>query len=265
MSPQLFTSLYGISRWLFAFFALFLFFFALSWLRAERKKHHDRFRSLPGAGTVGEMIVLSGGSQLPENTWFPVPREGVLGSLRTCDLVVPCKGVRTRHLDFSWQDGTGLLLRPRPGCEFLIDGVPVEGAADALSMPLVHGSTLQVGSAVLRLQVFAALDNTARRDDPAGFPAQAYPPPVCPGPYPVPPDAAAGQYFPQDPAQAPVPYTSPAFTVSPDSPLPLDQPFTLQTDQNVVPAPAPEASDPSRPSAPPRRRRADRWKEDWSE
>ena len=70
MSPQLFTSLYGISRWLFAFFALFLFFFAFSWLRAERKKHRDRFRSLPGAGTVGEMVVLSGSSQLPENTWF---------------------------------------------------------------------------------------------------------------------------------------------------------------------------------------------------
>ena len=265
MSPQLFTSLYGISRWLFAFFALFLFFVAFSWLRAERKKHRDRFRSLPGAGTVGEMVVLLGSSQLPENTWFPVPREGVLGSLRTCDLVVPCPGVRSRHLDFTWQDGTGLLLRPRPGCGVLVDGVPVEGASDALSMPLTHGSTLQVGSALLRLQVFAALDNTPRAADPAGFPAQAYQPPAPPGPLPMPPDAVVpGPYFPGDPAQPPMPYPPPAPPAPPDAAALAGQPSSVQPDENASPAPAPEASGPARPSAP-RRRRSDRWKEDWSE
>lgn len=266
MSPQLFTSIYGISRWLFAFFALCLLFFAFAWLHAERKKHHDRFRSLPGAGTVGEMVVISGGPQLPENTWFPVPREGVLGSLRTCDMVVPCPGVRSRHLDFTWLDGTGLLLRPRPGCDMLIDGVLAEGASDALSMPLVHGSTLQVGSAVLRLQVFAALDNMPRRDDPAGFYPQAYQPPAPPAPYPLPPDAAAsGTYFPQAPAQAPVPYPPPASPVSPEPFLPSEAPSSPQPDGNMPPSPVPGTSDPARPSAPPRRRRADRWKEDWSE
>ena len=35
---------------------------------------------------MGELIVLSGGQDLDTNTWFPVPREGVLGSIRSCDL-----------------------------------------------------------------------------------------------------------------------------------------------------------------------------------
>ena len=149
VSPQVYSALSLGSRWLFVFIALLLLFFAFSWLRAERKKRRERFRNLPGAGTIGELTVVSGSDDLRTDTWFPVPREGVLGSLRSCDLVVPCPGVRSQHLDFSWKDGTGLVIRPRMGCSVLVDGVPVDRRSGAGAPPMVHGSYLQVGSAVL--------------------------------------------------------------------------------------------------------------------
>ena len=183
VSPEIYDVLSTASRWLFVFFILMLLVFAFSWHHSDRKERRDRFRNLPGAGTVGELVVLCGSDELPQNTWFPVPREGVLGSLRSCDLVVPCPGVRSQHLDFSWQDGTGLLIRPRIGCEVLVDGVPVSRRGAYADAPLRHGSLLQIGSAVLRLQVFAALSDTGHAFAPqASVPEQdtgiRTPPPV---------------------------------------------------------------------------------------
>ncbi|MCR5565339.1 MAG: hypothetical protein K6F61_00690 [Clostridiales bacterium] len=253
VSPEIYEVLSAASRWLFAFFALMLLFFAFSWYHSDRKERRDRFKNLPGAGTVGELVVLSGSSELPVDTWFPVPREGILGSLRSCDLVVPCSGVRSQHLDFSWQDGTGLLIRPRIGCEVLVDGVPVSRRGAYADTPLLHGSLLQVGDAVLRLQLFSALSHTNR-----SFSPQA---PV--------PDPGSGSWMP--PAQP---------TVQPpvQDPYAASQPWTSLPLQGLVPDQAPPVAEqyppqplpdqpqqPEPPQAGQRRSRADRWKEDWSE
>ena len=255
VSPEIYAVLSTASRWLFAFFALMLLFFASAWHHSDRKERRDRFKNLPGAGTVGELVVLSGSNELAPDTWFPVPREGVLGSLRSCDLVVPCPGVRSQHLDFSWQDGTGLLIRPRIGCEVLVDGVPVSRRGSFADAPLLHGSTLQVGTAVLRLQLFSALSHTNRPYVPqSAAPAQE------PGPWAVPPQPPAQMPYaavqpwqmPQDPAQVP-----------PDQ-LP-GQPVPLQPLQDLSQPPAAAQDMQPQPPAVQRRKRADRWKEDWSE
>ena len=253
VSPEIYSVLSVASRWLFAFFALMLLVFAFGWHRADRRENRERFKNLPGAGTVGELVVLSGSDELPRETWFPVPREGVLGSLRSCDLVVPCPGVRSQHLDFSWQDGTGLLIRPRAGCEVLVDGIPVSRRGAYADAPLLHGSILQVGSAVLRLQLFAALSHTSRPFAPQMMPPEpgsaVCPPPVQPpvqGPY-----AAAGNW--QMPQQA----------YMPDMPQQLG-PTPIPSVQQLPEQPLTEQ--PLQPQQSPQRRsRADRWKEDWSE
>jgi len=296
VSPEIYRVLSVASRWLFAFFALMLLLFACSWHHADRKERRDRFKNLPGAGTVGELVVLSGDEYLPPDTWFPVPREGVLGSLRSCDLVVPCPGVRSQHLDFSWQDGTGLLIRPRNGCEAFVDGVPVTRRNRDANTPLLHGSVLQVGSAVLKLQLFSALSHTNRTFvppapvpyPPQGSPEQPFqsffPAPVPQDQGSLPPSASAaqgrpmadGQFMafpvrlPSDQAGAPV--SAPA---GPGRPLPDEQfrayPAPFSPDQAPAPDSSPAASgqpmtDEQRGTAAPQRRsRADRWKEDWSE
>ena len=112
---DIYPTLLECSRYLFALLGVLIALSAFAWLVAENRSRRERLRSLPAAGTVGELVVLSGGPELSPQTWFPVPREGVLGSFRSCDLVVPCAGVRSRHLDFAWRDGAGLLIRPRSG------------------------------------------------------------------------------------------------------------------------------------------------------
>ena len=247
VSPEIWSSLSLVSRWLFAFFALMLLAFALVWHHADRKERRERFKNLPGAGTVGELVVLSGGNELSCDTWFPVPREGVLGSLRSCDLVVPCPGVHSQHLDFSWQDGTGLLIRPRIGCEVLVDGIPVSRKGTFADAPLVHGSVLQVGSAVLRLQLFSALSHTNRifspRQPVPESETGACVPPVQP---PMQDPYAAAQPWQAPPEQV---YTP----VQPLSPAPEQLPPQQLRDQ-------PQLQHPAR-----RRRQAESWKEDWSE
>ena len=249
VSPEIYRVLSLASRWLFVFFALMLLLFALAWHHSDRRERRERFRNLPGAGTVGELVVLSGSDELQPDTWFPVPREGVLGSLRSCDLVVPCPGVRSQHLDFSWQDGTGLLIRPRAGCDVLVDGVPVSRRGAYADAPLLHGSLLQVGTAVLRLQLFSALSHTSR--------------PFAPQ-VPV-PGLESGSVAP--PAQPPV---QDLYSLVPDWQQPGQEYIPVQSfPQETVPVSAVQQPLPDQPDQaqqpPQRRRRADRWKEDWSE
>lgn len=254
MSQETYNAVFLASHWLFAFFALMLVLFAFAWHHADRKERKDRFKNLPGAGTIGELVVLSGSDELPLDTWFPVPREGILGSLRSCDLVVPCPGVRSQHLDFSWQDGTGLLIRPRLGCEVLIDGVPVSRRGAYADTPLLHGSVLQVGSAVLRLQLFSALSHTNRPFVP--------PAPVS--------GSGSSQWLPpvSQPMQPPVqdPYTSAPAYPAPPVPNGTSDPLPPQYPATDTPVPVqPSRELPRQPQPEPRRKRADRWKEDWSE
>ncbi len=260
VSPDLYANIIlPASHWLFAFFALMLLLFALAWHHADRKERRDRFKNLPGAGTVGELVVISGSDSLAPDTWFPVPREGVLGSLRSCDLVVPCGGVRSQHLDFSWQDGTGLLIRPRIGCEAFVDGVPVSRRGAFADTPLVHGSVLQVGSAVLRLQLFSALSHTNRT-----FVPQA--------PAPFSPPVPRTQFPPRESfSYQPQPFLPdrPPMEQSPVHSLPEHLPVQALPDQPPVntlsdPVPVQEQSVQPEPASP-RRKRVDRWKEDWSE
>ena len=249
VSPEIYSVLSVASRWLFAFFALMLLVFAYGWHRADRRENRERFKNLPGAGTVGELVVLSGSDELPRETWFPVPREGVMGAVRSCDLVIPCPGVRPKHLDFSWRDGTGLLIYPHSGCEALVNGVPVTCKSSRTPEPLVHGSVLQIGSAVLRLHLFSALDNTTA-------PVQPYTPELT---APVQPVPAAGSMPPASymvssamdapfPVQAPVP--------APSDPAPHNDEFPVSSASG-----SPAGSDP----AVTRPRRSDRWKEDLGE
>ena len=264
VSPEIYRVLVPAARWLFAFFALMLLFFAFSWLHSERKKRRERFRSLPEAGHIGEMVVISGSSQLPADTWFPVPREGVLGSLRSCDLVVPCPGVRGRHLSFSWLDGTGLMIRPCPGCEVFVDGVALATADKSDRPVMVHGSCLQVGSAVLRLQLLSALEHTNRPftavAPPAGYAVPEAVPPFSGAP--LPQEPAFPPADPSGPFPAAPPYPpEPAAGLYPDAGMHAgEQPVP----GDLAGAPAAEEQPPV-PQAAPRRRRSDRWKEDFGE
>ena len=161
MSSDLFEVLSLAARYLFTLLGVLIVLRSFSWLLIDHREKHRRLRSLPDAGCVGELVVLSGSPELPEGTLIPVPWEGVLGSVRSCDLVIPCPGVRKRHLSFSFRPAWGLLLRPLSGCEASVNDTLLTCRSPAEETPLMSGGLLRVGSALLRLRLFAGLDHAA--------------------------------------------------------------------------------------------------------
>lgn len=150
------------ARYWFALLGVLIVLRSFSWLRKDRRAKHKRLKRLPDAGMIGEMVVLRGSDELPEGCAIPVPREGTLGFLRTCDMVVPVDGVAPHHIDFAFQDGRGLLLFPWNGCECTMDGEELTARSKTKHFPMHHGSRLQVGDALLRLRLFAGLETEHR-------------------------------------------------------------------------------------------------------
>ena len=75
VSGDIWKILYTVSRYLFPLLAVCLVFLVLFYILSDARDRREKVRGLPGSGTVGELIVLSGGRDLDANTWFPVPRE----------------------------------------------------------------------------------------------------------------------------------------------------------------------------------------------
>ena len=144
-------------RYFFTAMGVLIVWRSFSWLMKDRRLKHRRLRQLPDAGTIGILTVEQGGKHLAEGAIIPVPHEGVLGSIRTCDMVIPVDGVATTHLDFTFQDGKGLFIYPRRGCEVTVDGMALASRRDSRAYPMQHGSVLEIGQVSLRLGVFAGL------------------------------------------------------------------------------------------------------------
>lgn len=146
------------ARYWFALLGVVIVLQSFTWLRRDRREKHRRLRQLPDAGMIGEMVVIAGSDELPEGASLPVPREGSLGYLRTCDVVVPVEGVAHQHCDFTFIPGKGLHIYPRSGQSVLVDGETVQRRKHSKQHPMHHGSRLEVGEAVLRLRVFVGLE-----------------------------------------------------------------------------------------------------------
>lgn len=152
-------------RYWFLFLGVLIVWRSFSWLRKDRAAKHKKLKRLPDAGMIGEMVVLRGSDELPEDMVIPMPYEGTLGYVRSCDVVVPVDQVAACHLDFSFQPHLGLLIYLRRGQTCFVDGVRLTHRSKPRSLPMLHGSSLQVGEAVLQLRLFAELDVMWPRKD----------------------------------------------------------------------------------------------------
>ena len=166
MSTELYEVLSLLSRYVFTLLGCLIVLRAFFWLISDRAEQRALLRSLPYAGNIGEFVVVAGSKDLPEGLSVPVPWEGILGSVRSADVFVPCPGVRRSHLSFSFVPGHGLIVHPMIGCGVQINTIPLNHRSHAEAVPLLHGSFLQVGQAVLRLRVYSALDPNAGFEEP---------------------------------------------------------------------------------------------------
>ena len=282
LSAELYDTLSLAARYLFALLGVLIVVRAFLWILSDRSEKHSRIRQLPVSGCIGEFIVITGGKDLPEGMSIPVPWEGVLGSVRSCDLWIPCSGVHRNHLLFSFEIGSGMFIQPLSGCEAAVDSCLMDCHSKPDKNPLQHGSFLRIGEALLRLRIFTGLDPSA------GFSndVNTAPPPIFPGEY----TAAPVQNIYGTSAFIPNPeysdsYPSPVFpdqslvpetqfvqdpAISPASSLPSDPGETnmpIQSDVSFSPVslnPENKAASQAVHSVH-NRRRSSRWEADWSE
>lgn len=238
------------ARYLFVFLALLIVLRAGLSLLSEHRRRKKKLRNLPDAGMVGEM------RDTDNDRAYPLPREGTLGSGRGCDIRL--KGLRRRHVNFSFVEGKGLLLTPcHSRSEVLLNNAPIQKGGYAL-----HGALMQVGGYTLRVRLFAGL-NVPRAasfqehfqpvygedlyaPDPWGLtpvmPYDAVPPPVMEAPDdPLPPYPTyeSAPIYQSAPPVSCQPWQQPM--LPPEEPLPEDEDDPLPFDSGMyAPKPAEE-------------------------
>jgi hypothetical protein len=120
-------------------------------MRKDQCAYRRVLKQLPDAGLIGELVDLN------EQVGQPLPREGLIGAGRSCDIRI--RGLRRREMEFVFRPGLGVRLFPlhaRHGA--LLDGEALQkGGAYAL-----HGTVLELRGRPLRFRLFAGLDLPAR-------------------------------------------------------------------------------------------------------
>ena len=231
-------------RYVFTFIGVMIVLRTFSWLRKDRRLKHKRLKQLPDAGTVGVLTVVTGNRQLREGMIIPVPHEGLIGSVRTCDIVVPLPGVALDHADFTFVDGKGLYVLPRRGCQVTVDGQLLRNAAEGKRCPMQHGSILEIGEAVLQLGVFAGLDVKVTQIEPwYGEPEPAAPLPFWQRQQ-IPPPAESGQTWPEYPPPEQPWQDAPPQMTRPSQGVPVPPMQPGQPPYGAQPQSGPYSSDP---------------------
>ena len=176
MSSSVYEVLSLGMRYVFAFLGVMIVIRSYLWLLRERKERHRRDRTMPDAGMVGGLVVLQGSGRVEKGQTYQVPWEGTLGSGRNCDVILPAPDVRRTHLHMLFTPRHGILVEPVSGQTCVVDGEEVDCRSRGEDHPLRHGSILQIGSVVLRMQFFAGMDIAHK----ARFLEQDAPPPPPP-------------------------------------------------------------------------------------
>ena len=133
------------ARYWFVLLAAVLVWRGAAALLHEHYRRKKLLKKLPDAGMVGEM------RDIDNDRAYPLPREGVLGGGRACDIRL--RGLRRRDINFAFVEGKGLLLTPcHSRGEVLLDGAPLGKGGYAL-----HGAMLRVGGYTLRIRLFAGM------------------------------------------------------------------------------------------------------------
>jgi len=117
--------------------------------RLDAQVRKSAERDTPGLGEAYALRVVSAGfgRRLTEGDRFSVPDEGILGSARSCDVVIPYRGVRGRVAFFrAEKDGLHMMPLARDG--FLVDGEQARPGDEAI---LREGAELRLKKLVLRL------------------------------------------------------------------------------------------------------------------
>lgn len=146
MSSDLFELLSQGFRYWFVLLGLIIVWRAVKWTMQDHRSYQRILKTLPDAGLIGEIVNLGTGES------HPLPREGVIGSGKACD--VRLKGIRSRELEYIFVEGRGILITPaHRQHELILNGEEVRGKSFAS-----HGYRLNLPGYSLRFRLFSGLN-----------------------------------------------------------------------------------------------------------
>ena len=138
------------ARYVFLALAAYVVFAAWRDHRRARKRSERLRRE---GSFIGEMRVVGDVSGKLEGEIYPIPMEGCIGSSRSCDVRIKCKGVKGKHLYFEQREGC-LLLTP-------MGGARAEILPRRKGPPLLYdGDRLKMGGLMLVMSFYDAQDGT---------------------------------------------------------------------------------------------------------
>lgn len=149
-------SVYGVIAYLARYWLLGLMIIilwrAVLWLRKDAYRTARAQSRLPDAGFIGEWAVTESNTEtMPEGMLISAPRDGWVGSARSCDIRVKSAEVPARAARFFLRRD-GLHMLPRRAGVLTVDGEPVRREA-----VLRHGAMMTVGEVTLQLRLFAGV------------------------------------------------------------------------------------------------------------
>lgn len=147
MSGEAYELLALLMRYVFVLIGALIVIRSLIWLRRDARAYRKEMRMLPDAGRIGEIVDTATGKAQP------LPREGVIGSSRACDIRVGGRNVLRQHARFEFAPGKGLRIIPARRGMTVLNGAQMRGPGYAL-----HGAQLIIGDHALQVRLFVGLD-----------------------------------------------------------------------------------------------------------
>ncbi|NCB34593.1 MAG: hypothetical protein EOM58_00940 [Clostridia bacterium] len=135
----------GLRYW-FVLLGIIIVWRTLKWALQDHRAYGRMIKALPDAGLIGEIVSLSTGESQP------LPREGVIGSSKSCD--IRFSGIRSREMEYVFIEGRGVEIIPaHRQHEISLNGEEVGTKAFAS-----HGSRLNLPGYTLRFRLFSGLN-----------------------------------------------------------------------------------------------------------
>lgn len=141
----------------YVFVALLALFLLASWfnLRRENSATKRARKTAPHVGTVGQLVVLEGAGVFARGDLIPIPPEGFIGSARICDVCLPLPDVKSKHVLYRFEEGSGLWCRPIGRNTFELDD---EIIMDRKGAYILHGSVLRIGGGLFQAAFLKSAD-----------------------------------------------------------------------------------------------------------
>jgi len=152
MTNEIYQILALAARYWFIFLLLVIVLRSYVWLKRDTAAWKSYVRSVPSAGIVGEAIVLVGNEALPAGTKLEVPREGLIGSGRISDIMLPSRLVGKRHMYFRLDELKGLYIEPLRHGHIELNTYPVTRRSN--NAYIVNASILRVEDIYLKFYFF---------------------------------------------------------------------------------------------------------------